>query len=241
MKYAHSCLFFLLFPFFLFGQCYRSAQNPLGNNPRIEITMTEEKAVIQINDFPAITYYFSPGEKANFPSTAYDAIFSDVRIVTISAAEPSAQIIASMTIRNLKKISSTFYYKCEGFDTALDITAALEKEIRREVVLSESVEVQSTHLTIAVWDNQEIDGDSVSVFFNGLMVLEKFALSKRPGVFEVTLSKGANVLTLFAHNLGITPPNTAAIAIDDGKARQTRVLSSNLHKCGAIELLLSAE
>lgn len=240
MKYTYSCLFFLLFPFFLSGQCYRSNKNPLGNNPRIEITMTPEKAVIQINDFPVVEYYFSPGEKEDFPATAYDAIFSDVQMAT-TGEEPSTQIIVSMTIRNLKKISRTFYYKREGFDTAVDIVSGLGKEIEREVVLSEAVEVRSTHLMISVWDNQDIDGDSVSVFFNGRRVLEKFALSKQPGIFEVNLSNGANVLTLFAHNLGVNPPNTAAIAIDDGTARQTRVLSSNLHKCGAIELLLSME
>jgi|GEM_PF-2546469 hypothetical protein len=240
MNYRYGCLFLSLFPFLLFGQCYRSKKNPLGDNPRIEITMTPEKAIVQINDFPVVEYYFAPGEKEDFPATAYDAIFSDVRLVT-AEGESSTQVIVSMTIRNLKKISKTFYYKREGFDTTWDIVAGLEKEIQREVVLSEAVEVHATHLMISVWDNQDIDGDSVSVFFNGRRVLEKFALSKHPGIFEVTLSKGANVLTLFAHNLGVNPPNTAAIAIDDGMARQTRVLSSNLHKCGAIELLLSRE
>ena len=216
----------------------KAPENPLGKKPRVEIRKEADKAIIRINEFPPVEYYFAPEEKEDFPGSALDAIFSDIRLAQVG--EPCKFMIVGMTIRNMKKISKIYHFNTDPpiSATVKEVSAEVQTRIQREVQLAGAVEVRSSHLRILVWDNQFVDGDSVSVFFNETPLIEHFVLSKTPGEFDITLHKGANILTLFAHNLGKASPNTAAITIDDGKTRQTRVLSSNLHTCGALELLL---
>lgn len=212
--------------------------NPLGKKPRVDIQKTADKAIIKINDFPAVEYFFAPEEREDFPASIYDAIFSEIQLVKVG--EPCELMIIGMTIRNMKKISKIYHYRVEPPVSASteEVTQTLREQINREVEVSGALEVRAKRLKILLWDNQSVDGDSLSIFLNGIPVVEHYALVKTPKEFEVQLSDGANVLTLFAHNLGKFPPNTAAITIDDGIARQTRILSSTLNKCEAIELVL---
>ncbi len=212
--------------------------NPLGKKPQVDIKKYPDKAVIQINAFPAVEYFFAPEEKEDFPSSVYDVTFSDIQIVKVG--EPCQLAIVGMTIQNMKKASKVYHYRVEPPVSASteEVTENLKKNIDREVQISGALEVKSKKIRIIVWDNQSVDGDSLSIFLNGVPVVEHYALVKQPRAFEATLSDGPNVLTLFAHNLGKFSPNTAAITIDDGKAKQTRILSSTLQKCEAIELVL---
>lgn len=234
-------VFFLVFflAYAALGQApCKAPENPLGKKPRVEIRKEADKAVIQINEFPPIEYFFAPEEKEDFPGSALDAIFSDILLAP--AGSGCKFVIIGMTIRNMKKIAKIYHFKSDPpiSETVEEVTTQVQTRVQREVELTGAVEVRSTHLRILVWDNQFVDGDSVSVFFNQAPLMEHFVLSKIPGEFEIDLQGGANILTLLAHNLGKVPPNTAAITIDDGKTRQTRVLSSTLHTCGALELLL---
>ncbi len=212
--------------------------NPLGKKPQVEIKKYPDKAVIRINAFPPVEYFFAPEEKEDFPGSVYDATFSDIQMVKVG--EPCELAIIGMTIQNMKKASKVYHYRVEPPVSASteEVTENLKKNIDREVEISGALEVKSKKIRIIVWDNQSVDGDSLSIFLNGIPVVEHYALVKQPRAFEATLSDGVNVVTLFAHNLGKFPPNTAAITIDDGKAKQTRILSSTLQKCEAIELVL---
>ena len=216
----------------------KAPENPLGKKPRVEIRKEADKAVIRINDFPPVEYFFAPEEKNDFPGSALDAIFSDIRLAP--SGEPCRFVIIGMTIRNIKKISRIYHFTTDPpvSATVAEVMAKVQTSLKREIQVSGAVEVRSSQLKIMIWDNQYVDGDSVSVFFNEASLIEHLALTKTPSVFEINLHKGANMLTLLAHNLGAAPPNTAAITIDDGKTRQTRVLSSSLHACGALELIL---
>lgn len=242
MKSQFVFFWFFFMAYVVVGQVpCKAPENPLGKKPRVEIRKEADKAVIQINDFPPIEYLFAPEEREDFPGSALDAIFSDVHLAQTGA--PCKFAIIGITIRNMKKIAKIYHFKTDPPVSATvgEVTTQLQTRIQREIVLTGAVEVRSSQLRILVWDNQFVDGDSVSVFFNQAPLIEHFVLSKTPGEFEIILHGGANILTLLAHNLGKVPPNTAAITIDDGITRQTRVLSSTLNTCGALELLLNKE
>ena len=101
-----------------------------------------------------------------------------------------------------------------------------------------ALEIKSKTIKIIVWDNQSVDGDIISVYLNGEPIVQELTLAKEPKVYEATLSKEVNMLTLYAHNLGKSPPNTAAITIDDGVMQQTKILSSNMQKSEALQLVV---
>lgn len=99
--------------------------------------------------------------------------------------------------------------------------------------IQECLEVQSPNIQIELWDAGVEDNDTVTVYLNGKETLSKVRLSKARQTFNLELQPGDNKLSLFANNLGDIPNNTAAIAINGGKAMS---LKSGLEVNGAMNL-----
>lgn len=100
-----------------------------------------------------------------------------------------------------------------------------------------ALEVKSRELTIEIWDHKEIDGDIISLFHNGIPILENYTLknSKYTLTIEIDPSED-NFLVLHAHNLGSIIPNTAAISVKDRNQNQVRILRSDLNQSEVIRL-----
>ena len=101
------------------------------------------------------------------------------------------------------------------------------KERQNEVV--DEISVESDSLQIDFYDNGEIDGDSISVFYNKQLLAFNRILSTRSIHFDLVLdtAKEVNEITMFADNLGSIPPNTALMLVYDGKQRhEVRLLST---------------
>jgi hypothetical protein len=102
----------------------------------------------------------------------------------------------------------------------------------RENIAADSIEVESDSLKVDFYDNGEVDGDSISVFFNHKLTAFHQRLNSKAIHFDIKLdpTKETNQITMFAENLGDIPPNTALMIIQDGKKRIMVRLSSNLEK-----------
>ena len=109
----------------------------------------------------------------------------------------------------------------------------------RKITASHPVEVASKTVSLYVWDDDVVDGDIISLNFNGNWVLSNYKLTKKKRVVNITLDeKGNNFLLLYAHNEGDTPPNTAGISIYDGYKETRLIMKSDLKSCDAIRLKL---
>jgi hypothetical protein len=108
----------------------------------------------------------------------------------------------------------------------------------REKVISDEIEVDSDSLQVDFYDNGEVDGDSISVFFNNQLLTSSQILSERAIHFNLRLDdkKDVNELSMFADNLGSIPPNTALMIVDDGKKKHQIRLTSNLQTNGTITI-----
>jgi hypothetical protein len=100
---------------------------------------------------------------------------------------------------------------------------------RRKIVYIKDLEVGSDSVRVSLYDNGEIDGDTVTVFLNGKPVLAHQELTARALNIYLTLdnSKDVNEVSLFAENLGKIPPNTALMVVTDGITRFEVFLSSS--------------
>lgn len=119
------------------------------------------------------------------------------------------------------------------------INYVIEREYtERENVVSNEIEVESDSLQVDFYDNGEIDGDSISVFFNKQLIAFHQKLSTRSIHFDIVLDSAhvTNELNMFAENLGAIPPNTALMVVNDGKKRYDIRLSSNLEKNATIKI-----
>lgn len=115
----------------------------------------------------------------------------------------------------------------------------VNKEFKeRSVEVQKEIEVDSDSLQVDFYDNGEVDGDSISVFFNDQLLGANLKLSTRSVHMTIGMdsTKDANVLSMFANNLGSIPPNTALMLIYDGKKRYEVRLSSNLEKNAAVRI-----
>jgi len=93
-----------------------------------------------------------------------------------------------------------------------------------------------------VWDEEYIDGDIISLNFNGKWVLKEYRLEadKKEIVLKVDESSD-NYLVLYAHNEGKRPPNTAAVEIHTDAGTRKLRLSSSLKNCDSINIKLKEE
>ena len=108
-------------------------------------------------------------------------------------------------------------------------------ENNRQNELVKEIVVSSKQLSITVYDNGEIDGDTVSVYLNGKVVLSKKRLSTVPLQLKLTLDEQQDLqdLTFVAENLGRIPPNTALMIVDTG-AQQYRLQVLSTDKKNAV-------
>jgi len=112
--------------------------------------------------------------------------------------------------------------------------ATYKAENHRPIKVQRVIEVQNPNLRIKVWDNGIVDGDVVTLFLNGEMVLEQERVTKRKHAIIVKLNEENNFLILHAEDLGDIKPNTVAVSIDDGVKEHQLILSSNLRESGAV-------
>src|SRR5262249_35698945 len=95
--------------------------------------------------------------------------------------------------------------------------AALISERKSE--LSQVVNFKSDSLELALYDNGEIDGDTVSVLLNGQVILARQGLKAtaiKKTIYITPDMKDEFTILLYAENLGKYPPNTGLLVVHDG-------------------------
>ena len=105
----------------------------------------------------------------------------------------------------------------------------------RSISYTKELLVEAENITISLWDHGRQDGDIVSIYLNGELVVSKHTLTYKKKVYEVKLDNAKpNDLFLYAHNLGRFAPNTVSIEINDGSTSENIILNSDLKSCEAV-------
>ena len=110
---------------------------------------------------------------------------------------------------------------------------------KRNNTLIKTIEIENEKFKVDLYDNGEIDGDSISLFFNGKLLLAHRRLSDKALSLELSVdeSKDMNELIMYAENLGSIPPNTALMVVTDGDNRYEVRIASDLQKSGSIRFI----
>jgi hypothetical protein len=108
----------------------------------------------------------------------------------------------------------------------------------RENVVAEEIVVDADSVRVDIYDNGEVDGDSISIFFNDRLLASSQKLTAKAIHLTIGLdpTKPFNDISMFADNLGSIPPNTALMLVYDGKKRYEIRLSSSLQKNGTLRI-----
>ncbi len=112
-------------------------------------------------------------------------------------------------------------------------------EKRNNNVLRE-ITVDHDSITVTLYDNAEIDGDSVTLIYNNKVITTHQRLTDKPVTYTLKISPGNNTneLVMYAENLGSIPPNTALMVIMDGDKRYELNVSSTKTSNGVVSFKL---
>ncbi|OLY91399.1 hypothetical protein SAMN05444008_1219 [Cnuella takakiae] len=95
--------------------------------------------------------------------------------------------------------------------------------------LAKEIFTGTAELQIALYDNGQVDGDTVSVYHNNELVISNARLSQAPLRLKVKVDAANpyHELIMVAHNLGSIPPNTSLMVVTAGEQRYQVNISSS--------------
>ncbi len=126
-------------------------------------------------------------------------------------------------------------------DIPIQISPAKEIPLeKRNNELVKQILVDHDSISVTLYDNGEIDGDSVTLIYNDKIITTHQRLSDKPITFTIKVAPGSsrNELVMYAENLGSIPPNTALMVIYDGKKRYELNINSTKASNGVVSFKL---
>lgn len=109
-------------------------------------------------------------------------------------------------------------------------TPAIIRDRKNE--LTKTLTVTHNEIDISLYDNGEIDGDTVSIYLDGKLILANKGLSNTPIKYQLKLDETnpEHTLVMVAENMGSIPPNTSLMLIQDGDKRYQVSITSTEQK-----------
>ncbi|MCW3093401.1 MAG: tRNA 2-selenouridine(34) synthase MnmH [Ferruginibacter sp.] len=116
-------------------------------------------------------------------------------------------------------------------EVAVAMATAASDVSERKTKEAQPVFFESDSLVLTLYDNGEVDGDTVSVLMNGQVIFARQGLSTVANSKTIYFDKGmpdSVSMIMYAENLGSIPPNTGLLIIMDGEKRYEVRFSADL-------------
>jgi hypothetical protein len=152
------------------------------------------------------------------------------------ATEQAAAEKANKTTENSKTAIASTQKENNNKELRVLVSKPAASVNERQTIVQQTVSFTSDSLLLTLYDNGEVDGDTVSVLLNGQLILEKQGLSTV--AIKKTIYIPANTdrmeLVMYAESLGSITPNTGLLVIRDGKQLYEVRFSGDLQKNASI-------
>ena len=114
--------------------------------------------------------------------------------------------------------------------------ATTQKYEQREKNILKKINITQNDFKVDLYDDGDVDGDIVSVYYNGDLLLDNKKLTDKALTLNLTVdpSKTENELLIYAENEGNIPPNTALMVVTEGDNRTEVRISADSKKNGVI-------
>ncbi|HTI11620.1 MAG TPA: hypothetical protein VL832_23765 [Puia sp.] len=140
-----------------------------------------------------------------------------------------------------KAIVSDFPVDIEQSDTLATLQHSLHLKARETDVVK-TITVNSPAIRIELYDNAEIDHDTVTVLINNKLLLYRQMLREKPLTLNFNAFPGVEYeLVMYADNLGEIPPNTALMVVTAGTRKMEVFLSSTEQRTAAVKFIYKPE
>jgi len=120
-----------------------------------------------------------------------------------------------------------------------EVTITPRTKTNRKIVKIRDIDFSSDSLLLSFYDNGTIDGDTVTISLNGKILVEKLGL--KASAFKITVPAAIKpgdslLLVMHAESLGLIPPNTGLLIIQDGSTRHEIRFEGDLQRSSAVIL-----
>ncbi|HEX7906338.1 MAG TPA: hypothetical protein VF487_20835, partial [Chitinophagaceae bacterium] len=188
----------------------------------VPVVTNEKKTVAAVKSEPqkTITKPETPIAKTNTIPETVPKVADEKKNNTIDKVEPP----------KIETASNKVVYK------PVDRNAPAAFVAERVTDKPQELTYVSDSLVLILYDNGEVDGDTVSVLLNGEMLMAKQRLTTAAIRKTIYITPGNEELTLllYAENLGKYPPNTGLLVIYDGEERYQLRFSADLSKNASV-------
>jgi hypothetical protein len=187
-------------------------------------------------------------EKENEPVQASPVASKGPLPDTSATKKEEAKIAVAKPERKLKPVSLPDQKREMPAISAPPVIKAKPKIIPRLVaaeLASRKTEIirniffQSDSLILSLYDNGQVDGDTVSVVINDRIIIARQGLNTKAVTTTVYTAAGSGDslrLIMYAENLGSIPPNTGLLILQDGNDRYEIRFEGDYQKNSAIIL-----
>ena len=129
--------------------------------------------------------------------------------------------------------------KKEKTDTPGVVKTSPLKPTERRIQKISEIFFSSDSLQLSFFDNGTVDGDTVSMVLDGRIIAEKIKLTTN--AFRITIPAKIDqtdslMLVMHAESLGLIPPNTGLLIIQDGATRHEIRFEGDLQRSSAVVL-----
>ena len=118
---------------------------------------------------------------------------------------------------------------------SLATSSAVDIE-KRTVETIQTLYFKTDSLVLTLYDNGEVDGDTVSVLMNGKLIMPRVGLSTnavRKTIYIEDIDDSIQIV-MYAETLGSLPPNTGLLIVYDGTERHEIRFSGDMKRSSAI-------
>ena len=156
-----------------------------------------------------------------------------------TAAKPSPKKVSAPS---QKKVETAQVVKPKN-DTASKSISAVKQNQKvfppppsvlktRENALVRKIETEMGEIKMDIYDNGDIDGDTVSIYHNNTLIRSRMRLSQKPISITIGIdpSQSHHEIIMVAENLGSIPPNTSLMIITTAGSRYELMISSSEQK-----------
>lgn len=109
----------------------------------------------------------------------------------------------------------------------------------RKAELVKEIKVDTGVIKIDFYDNGDIDGDTISVYVNGMPSVSRKMITAKPVTMsiKIDLKKTEQEVIMVGENMGRIPPNTALMIINAGDKRYQLLLTSDDKKNAMVRFI----
>jgi N-acetylmuramoyl-L-alanine amidase len=152
-------------------------------------------------------------------------------------SEKGQQELAECITRAVKKYKDEIdHTNSAALQKVIEFGDTTEKYTERNNNVLKRIDLTQPNFKVDLYDDGDIDGDIVSVYFNGKVLLSNVTLTDKPQTLNLTLdsNKNENELLIYAENEGNIAPNTALMIVTQDNTRTEVRITSDEEKNGVI-------